>query len=148
MVFLFWRDYTHVTWNPRFYNSAVRQIDSRALRAWHELDISPLCVLRVSYATVPVAEAFGQNLEVMAMHVHWVVTRVVIFDDHAYTCVTAEIVHIPFLIISQHVAQLLWPMLLIGVGKEQTGSSGKEVFPWLASKSNASLIYVNYHITE
>lgn len=79
-----------------FYR-AVGRIDSRTLRSRHELDISSLCVLGMSYATVPVAEAFSQDLEVVAVHVHWVVTWVMIFHNDAYTCVAAEIVHIPFL---------------------------------------------------
>ena len=50
------------------------------------------------YATVPVAETFGQDLEVVAVHVHWVGTGVIILDDHAYACIAAEIVDIPFLV--------------------------------------------------
>ena len=51
------------------------------------------------YATIPVTETFGQNLEVVAVHVHGVATGVIVFDDHAYACIAAEVEHIPFLII-------------------------------------------------
>ena len=104
-----WRHCTHITRDSRFYDSAVCLADSRTLRPRHELDVPPLCVFGMSYATVPVAEAFRQNLEVVAVHMHWMVAWVIIFDDHAYTCITAEIVHVPLLGLSQHVAQLFGP---------------------------------------
>ena len=50
------------------------------------------------YATVPVAETLSQDLEIVAVHVHWVATGVIILDDHAYACIAAEIVHVPFLV--------------------------------------------------
>ncbi len=88
---------THEAWNSRFYNRPSRR-SGCTLRTRHKLDISSLSVAGMRYATVPVAEPFGQNLEVVAMHVHGVGTGVIAFDDHAYACITAEIEHIPFLI--------------------------------------------------
>ena len=94
---LCWRP-THEAWNSRFYNRPSRR-NCCTPRTRHELNISSLSVAGMRYATVPVAETLGQNLEVVAVHVHGMVTGVIVFHDHAYACIAAEIVHIPLLVI-------------------------------------------------
>lgn len=71
------------------------KIAGRVRRALQELHIAPLRVLRVGDRSVPGAEAFRQDPEVVAVEVHGVRERGAVADDEADGGVGAEVVHVP-----------------------------------------------------
>ena len=71
------------------------KIAGRVRRALQELHIAPLRVLRVGDRSVPGAEAFRQDPEVVAVEVHGVRERGAVADDEADGGVGAEVVNVP-----------------------------------------------------
>lgn len=62
-----------------------------------ELHVPALRVGRVHNGTVPCANAFRENVEVVSVQMHGVGGAAVVFDDDAHAVVGAEVVDIPLL---------------------------------------------------
>ena len=60
------------------------------------MHVSPLGVLNVLHRSVPLPNAFGEDVEVVAVKVHWVGCGEVVAEDDADGGIGAEVVDVPF----------------------------------------------------
>lgn len=70
---------------------------ARRTSALNDLHVPALCVGRMHNGAVPCANAFGKNVEVVTVQMHWVRGAGVVLDDDTHAVVVSEVVDVPLL---------------------------------------------------